>query len=225
MKPWYESNKSYGQLKFGQKWYGNNRVHYKHSVPEKQYLIITPRASLICQGLLVVWMYMRLSNKLLQQAHVVKRFMSSFSKMYGRYGDHINHYEVFFLPNVKQHFGAWPLQSHPPSIKHNTNSWHLFTEFQEVSKNKTNHPISRNSYPSATSKKHCLKWGGGGQSQREPLKILTKYVAVHPTTISENHSSSGMLRILIKAQTISILRNIFAGKFTHIICVKHIFND
>ena len=31
-------------------------------------------------------------------------------------------------------------------------------------KNKTNHPISSNSHPSATRNKaiHCLKWGGGG---------------------------------------------------------------
>ena len=51
----------------------------------------------------------------------------------------------------------------------------------------------------------------GLQNQREYPKILIKYVAVHPTDVSENYSSSGMLTILIKAQTVSILSNIFAG--------------
>ena len=45
------------------------------------------------------------------------------------------------------------------------------------------------------------------QNQREHHKILIKYVAVHPTAVPENYSSSGMLTILIKAQ-ISILSNI-----------------
>ena len=45
--------------------------------------------------------------------------------------------------------------------------------------------------------------------------MLTKYVAVHSTTISDNYFSSGMLSILIKAQTVSILSSILAGKFTH----------
>ena len=47
--------------------------------------------------------------------------------------------------------------------------------------------------------------------------ILTKDEAVHPMIVSENYSSSGMLTILIKVQTVSILSSIFAGKFTHII--------
>ena len=59
--------------------------------------------------------------------------------------------------------------------------------------------------------------GGGLQNQREHPKILIKYVVVHPIAISDNYSSSGMLTILIKAQTIYILSNTFAGKFTHII--------
>ena len=44
---------------------------------------------------------------------------------------------------------------------------------------------------------------GGIQNQRE-------HVVFHPTAVSENYSSSGMLRILINAQTVSILSNIFA---------------
>ena len=43
------------------------------------------------------------------------------------------------------------------------------------------------------------------------------YEMVYPTDISENYSSSGMLTILIKVQTISILSNRFAGKLTSII--------
>ena len=50
---------------------------------------------------------------------------------------------------------------------------------------------------------------GGLQNQREHPKILIKYEAVHPTAVSENYSSSGMLTTLIKAQTVSILSNIF----------------
>ena len=37
--------------------------------------------------------------------------------------------------------------------------------------------------------------GGGLQNQREHHIILTKYEAVHPTAVSENNSSSGMLII------------------------------
>ena len=46
--------------------------------------------------------------------------------------------------------------------------------------NKTNHPISSYSHPSATAYKtiHCLKWGGGGlQNQQERHIIKTKYEA------------------------------------------------
>ena len=39
--------------------------------------------------------------------------------------------------------------------------------------------------------------GGGLQNQRGPHIILTKYEAVHPTVVSENNSSSGMLIIYI----------------------------
>ena len=35
--------------------------------------------------------------------------------------------------------------------------------------------------------------GGGLQNQQEHHIILTKYEAVHPTAVSENNSSSGML--------------------------------
>ena len=62
--------------------------------------------------------------------------------------------------------------------------------------NKTNHPISNNSHRFVTANKaiHSLKIGGGLQNQREHI-ILTKYKAVHPTAVSENNSSSGMLII------------------------------
>ena len=36
---------------------------------------------------------------------------------------------------------------------------------------------------------------GGLQNQKEHHVILTKYEAVHPTAVSENNSSSGMLII------------------------------
>ena len=39
---------------------------------------------------------------------------------------------------------------------------------------------------------------GGLQNQREHPKIWKKYVAVHPTAVSENNSSSGTL---IKKET------------------------
>ena len=55
-------------------------------------------------------------------------------------------------------------------------------------RNNSNHPISSNSYPSATANKaiQSLKIGGGGlQNQREHDMILTKYDAVHPTAVSE----------------------------------------
>ena len=57
------------------------------------------------------------------------------------------------------------------------------TVFIHNHKKKTNHPISNNSHPSATSNKaiHSLKIGGGGvQYQRERHIILTNYEAVHP---------------------------------------------
>ena len=43
------------------------------------------------------------------------------------------------------------------------------------------------------------------QNQYEHHIILTKYKAVHPTIVSENYSSSGMLIIFIKVQTECIL--------------------
>ena len=43
---------------------------------------------------------------------------------------------------------------------------------------------------------HSLKIRGGGlQTQWEYNMILTKYEAIHPTDVSENNSSSGMLII------------------------------
>ena len=77
---------------------------------------------------------------------------------------------------------------------------------EEQEQNK--HPISSNSYPSATANKakHRLKIGGGVQNQREPI-ILTKY-RVHPTVVSENNSSSGMLIIYTINQTVCININL-----------------
>ena len=60
--------------------------------------------------------------------------------------------------------------------------------------NKTNHPISSNSRPSASNKAtHILKRGGKLQNQREHHIILTEYAEVHPTVVSEHDSSLGML--------------------------------
>ena len=53
--------------------------------------------------------------------------------------------------------------------------------------------------------------GGGVQNQQEPHIILTKYEAVHPTAVSENDSSSGMLIILTISQTVFI--NIYMRPF------------
>ena len=49
--------------------------------------------------------------------------------------------------------------------------------------------------------------GGGFQNQREHLKILTNYVVVHPTAVSEKYSLSGMLAILKR-----IMKGIFPVK-------------
>ena len=46
--------------------------------------------------------------------------------------------------------------------------------------------------------------GGGVQNQQEHHIFLTKYEAVHPTAVSENNSSSGMLIILTISQTVCI---------------------
>ena len=43
---------------------------------------------------------------------------------------------------------------------------------------------------------------------------------MHPTVVPENYSSSGILIILIKVQTVCINRNNFACKFTHIVSKK-----
>ena len=52
----------------------------------------------ICQGLLLVWIFIlrttRLSNKLLEQGYFKEHLKSSLRKFYGRYGDLIKQYEV-----------------------------------------------------------------------------------------------------------------------------------
>ena len=73
--------------------------------------------------------------------------------------------------------------------------------------NKTNHPISSDSHPSATANKaiHRLKIGVGGvKNQWEHHIILTKYEAVHPTDVSKSNSSSGMLTIQTISRTVCI---------------------
>ena len=62
-------------------------------------------------------------------------------------------------------------------------------KFQK-NKNKTNHPISSNSHPSATANKaiHRLKKGEGVTKPTGTSYILTKYEAMHPMAISENNS-------------------------------------
>ena len=86
-------------------------------------------------------------------------------------------------------------------------------------KNKTNHPISSNSHPSVTANRAILsfKWGEAGLKKTNGNILLTKYEAVHPTVVSENYSSLGMLTISINVQIVSTLSNNFAGKFTYII--------
>ena len=90
---------------------------------------------------------------------------------------------------------------------------------QSCVKNKTNHLTSSNSHLRRLQIKQSSAWnkGWGLQNQQEHLIILTKYE--HPTTVSENYndSSSGKLTVLIKVQTVSILSNMFAGKFIQII--------
>ena len=72
-------------------------------------------------------------------------------------------------------------------------------QIEVLHKNKTNHPISNNSHPSATAaKQYTASKEGVIQNQRDHHIIKTKYEAVHPTYVSENNSSSGMLKILIK---------------------------
>ena len=51
--------------------------------------------------------------------------------------------------------------------------------------------------------------GGGLQNQRQHPKIWINYVAVHPTAVPENYSSSRMLKILTNTQTVCILSNVF----------------
>ena len=45
----------------------------------------------------------RLSSKLLRQGYVMERLKSSLRKFYGRYGDHIKHYEVSLYQMLHDH--------------------------------------------------------------------------------------------------------------------------
>ena len=47
--------------------------------------------------------------------------------------------------------------------------------------------------------------------------ILKRYEAVHPTAVSENYSSTGMLTILIEVQTLSIVYVTFFLANSHIL--------
>ena len=75
-------------------------------------------------------------------------------------------------------------------------------------KNKANHLMSSNSHPTATA---SVQRGGGGRGYKTK-KVVIEFrqicIAVHPTAISENYTSSAMLIILIKAQTFCILKTI-----------------
>ena len=78
-------------------------------------------------------------------------------------------------------------------------------------KNKTNHPISSNSHPSATANKaiYSLKIAGGGFTKPTGTSYnFTKYEALHPTAVLENSSSSGML---------------IAEQFVYVIFYKHTY--
>ena len=81
----------------------------------------------------------------------------------------------------------------------------------------TNNPMSKNIHPSATANKakHCLKLRCV-QNQREYI-ILTTVDAVHLMAVPENYSSSGMLVILTKAQTVCINSDNFPYKYTHLV--------
>ena len=48
----------------------------------------------------------------------------------------------------------------------------------------------------------------------------TANLAMNPTVVLESDSSSGILIILIKCQTVCILSNIFAGKLTNIVSIR-----
>ena len=56
------------------------------------------------------------------------------------------------------------------------------------------------SFGDCTLSKTLHQMRGLEQNQREHHIILTKYEAVHPTAVSENNSSPGMLIILTKPE-------------------------
>ena len=72
---------------------------------------------------------------------------------------------------------------------------HIF--IQVMYKNKKNHPILSISFRRPNIKQYTdsNRGGGGSQNQKEHHIILTKYEAVHPTAVSGNNFSSGMLII------------------------------
>ena len=63
----------------------------------------------------------RLSSKLLGQGYVMERLKSSLRKFYGRYGDHIKHYEVSLSQMLHDILGHDHIQWHTQLIRHYTN--------------------------------------------------------------------------------------------------------
>ena len=73
--------------------------------------------------------------------------------------------------------------------------------------NKTNHPMSRNSHPSVNANKArcCPKGGGGGGTKWTGTSYnIDKVWSGELTAVPENYSSSRMLIILTKVQSVCI---------------------
>ena len=88
----------------------------------------------------------------------------------------------------------------------------MFIHPQNLNTNKTNHPISSNSHPSATAKQaiFSLKIGGRGQNQQEHHTTLTKYEAVHEQKVTDDYSCNTVV-----FGNFSFLTEIFLLCFAH----------
>ena len=104
---------------------------------------------------------------------------------------------------------------------------------RQLEKNNTNHPISSNSHSSATANKaiHCLKWGEGGGGGTKPTGTsynLDKNEAVHPTAVSGNYSSSGLLaieninKLMQYNSQPSLTTNNVRHRITGVLCVRQL---
>ena len=91
----------------------------------RQSMVFYLTAHTVCQGLLLLWMFIlraaRLSSKLLGQGYVMERLKSSLRKFYGRYGDLIKHYEVSLSQMLHDILGHDHIQWHRHLIRHYTN--------------------------------------------------------------------------------------------------------